>query len=261
VLCVINIMTKFKEIILFDVFNQEIIKFPSRKEAAKILNVDPACLTTIFTGGKRNKCILNRYIRPEDVHLIFTLVDLDTQKEYHCINNYSLFLQINEPYTENYSKYIYALKIQRQNLISIGKYIFHLKDHPPTKFITPNLMSYQSPKLLELHKTQKIQGKIARNLRNRITHALDGVKKIDRTEKLLGCSFPEFMKYIEQLFLPGMTWENHGLYDGTNRVWHMDHIIPCISFDLTKEEEQRKCFHYTNLRPLWAVDNLKRPKK
>jgi ribosomal protein L40E len=41
----------------------------------------------------------------------------------------------------------------------------------------------------------------------------------------------------------------------------MDHIIPCISFDLTKEEEQRKCFHYTNLRPLWAVDNLKRPKK
>jgi hypothetical protein len=46
-----------------------------------------------------------------------------------------------------------------------------------------------------------------------------------------------------------MNWENQG-------EWHIDHILPCASFDLTKEEEQRKCFHYTNLQPLWAKDNM-----
>ena len=50
-----------------------------------------------------------------------------------------------------------------------------------------------------------------------------------------------------------MTWENHGQYG-----WHVDHIKPCALFDLTKIEEQKKCFHYTNLQPLWWRDNIKK---
>ena len=55
--------------------------------------------------------------------------------------------------------------------------------------------------------------------------------------------------YLEGKFTEGMTWENHG-------KWHIDHIKPCCSFNLEDEEEQKKCFHYTNLQPLWATDNL-----
>ena len=59
----------------------------------------------------------------------------------------------------------------------------------------------------------------------------------------------ELKIHIEGKFVEGMTWENHG-------SWHLDHVRPCCSFDLKNEEEQKKCFHYTNLQPLWAVENL-----
>ena len=73
---------------------------------------------------------------------------------------------------------------------------------------------------------------------------------------LAGCTMEELKAHIESKFEEGMSWENWAL-DG----WHLDHIIPCSSFDLTIEEEQKKCFHYTNLQPLWAKDNLSKTNK
>ena len=75
--------------------------------------------------------------------------------------------------------------------------------------------------------------------------------KSNGTFKLLGCDIDFFIKYIETKFEEGMTWENYG-----RNGWHIDHIIPCASFDLTKIENQQKCFHYTNLQPLWWFDNI-----
>ena len=87
---------------------------------------------------------------------------------------------------------------------------------------------------------------------NRLRHALrrENVSKTLRSIELIGCSIPELKQHLESKFLPTMTWENYGKY------WHIDHIIPCSKFDLTKEEEQRKCFHYTNLQPLFAVTQI-----
>lgn len=50
-----------------------------------------------------------------------------------------------------------------------------------------------------------------------------------------------------------MTWENYGVHG-----WHIDHIRPCKSFDLTDPEQQKECFHYTNLQPLWWWENLEK---
>ena len=60
---------------------------------------------------------------------------------------------------------------------------------------------------------------------------------------------PFVKKWIESQFVDGMSWDNHG-------EWHIDHIRPCASFDLTDPEQQKECFNYKNLQPLWAKDNL-----
>jgi len=93
-------------------------------------------------------------------------------------------------------------------------------------------------------------------LRSRMHAALKAkrVTKTERSIELLGCTIEEFRTHIEKQWLPGMTWENH-----TYKGWHIDHIKPVNTFDFTDLEQQKQCFHYTNLRPLWWRDNNSRP--
>lgn len=95
------------------------------------------------------------------------------------------------------------------------------------------------------------QFKIRKNLRTRLWHALrdQNVEKRFKTFDLVGCSIEFLCERLESKFKSGMTWENYG-------EWHVDHIKPCASFDLTNEDEQRECFHYTNLQPLWGAENI-----
>lgn len=99
-----------------------------------------------------------------------------------------------------------------------------------------------------------IKFKLAKTLRNRFKEVLK-TKKSKSALKLLGCSLDEFKIHIEQQFQVGMTWDNHGQFG-----WHMDHIKPLCSFDLTDSEQVKQAFHYTNIRPLWWSDNLGRNK-
>lgn len=92
-----------------------------------------------------------------------------------------------------------------------------------------------------------------KRLRGRIYVALKRGIKSECTMQLLGCSIEYFKKYFESLFTDGMNWDKY-LQGGI----HIDHKIPCKYFDLTKPEEQKKCFHYTNLQPLWELDNLRK---
>lgn len=93
------------------------------------------------------------------------------------------------------------------------------------------------------------------NLRNRIGHALSGKsKKSARTKELLGCPWVWLEVHLESFFKPGMTWANHG------PVWHIDHIKPCALFNLSDPEQQRICFHWTNLQPLFKEENLRKSK-
>ncbi len=88
-------------------------------------------------------------------------------------------------------------------------------------------------------------------LRTRFKRAIKNGSKRKSVLRLIGCSIEELNIHIEKQFKPGMTWENYGIY-----TWHIDHIIPCSAFNLDILEEQERCFHYTNLQPLWAKENL-----
>ncbi len=98
--------------------------------------------------------------------------------------------------------------------------------------------------------------KLAASIRTRIQGVVKKGYKSASTEELLGCTSKELKIYLQQQFKERMTWENYGFYG-----WHIDHKIPLSSFDLTKREEQKKAFHYTNLQPLWAKENMSKGAK
>jgi hypothetical protein len=104
-------------------------------------------------------------------------------------------------------------------------------------------------------KKQHLPTRIRENIKSRVNRAIRNYK-LDTTIKELGCSVEELMRYLEARFKPGMSWSNYGLFG-----WHIDHIVPISSFDLSDPEQLRQACHYTNLQPLWAKDNLKKSDK
>lgn len=93
--------------------------------------------------------------------------------------------------------------------------------------------------------------KVRRSVRRRFQKALKGRRSGATMRWLTGASLEELRRHVASQFQPGMSWENYG-FD----TWHLDHRIPCARFDLSDPAQQQKCFHYTNLQPMWAAENL-----
>ena len=103
-------------------------------------------------------------------------------------------------------------------------------------------------------RNNNINYKLRCNLSNRIYDAVKNNRKSKRTMELLGCSIKYLKQHLFEQFQEGMSWDNYG-------EWHIDHIRPCASFDLSDPKQQQECFHYTNLQPLWAFDNQSKGSK
>ncbi len=96
--------------------------------------------------------------------------------------------------------------------------------------------------------------KLRKNLRERLRNAIKGTRKSKPTMLLVGCTIDELKAHLEKQFRDGMDWSNYG-------QWHIDHIKPCTAFDLLTPEAQLECFHYSNLQPLWASENMSKGAK
>lgn len=111
----------------------------------------------------------------------------------------------------------------------------------------------RNPKTENLEEHNLWKNRFSANIHNIFQLRKDG--RLAACDEYLGISPFEFCTYIKSLWLPGMTWDNYGHGFGK---WNVDHIKQCNQFDLSKEEDRKACFYYTNLQPLWTEDNSKK---
>lgn len=109
----------------------------------------------------------------------------------------------------------------------------------------------------KIKKATDPQFKLKQILRLRL---LDALKRNNTTKRhsaleLVGCTIEQAKQHLELQFRLNMTWSNHG------DIWEIDHIKPCSSYDLTDIEQQKQCFHYTNLQPLTISENRSKGNK
>lgn len=177
------------------------------------------------------------------------------KKEYYKDNKKEIILHQKEYVQNNKEKIIQQRKIsyqkhKKQRLLWNKKY---LKEY----YLRPGIKEKRNNKHFERWNND-IQYRMAKNLRSRLYHAIKDGNKSGSAVRDLGCSIEELKIWLENKFQSGMTWENWGTGDGK---WHIDHIMPLSSFDLTDREQFLKACHYTNLQPLWAEDNLRKGNK
>jgi hypothetical protein len=101
-----------------------------------------------------------------------------------------------------------------------------------------------------------IQFRLQTNLRSRLRRAIKINQKAGSAIKDLGCTIPELKTYIENQFQPGMTWDNYG-----RSGWHIDHRLALANFDLTDKNQFLRACNYTNLQPMWAMENIRKSNK
>lgn len=229
---------------LYDLITRSVIDVNELgvKGTAEKLNFGYTGYSHLKSG--KMKQIGDRYILNSNKGGVFVLMNIDTNEEYECITNATIFKHLQIPYNDNEAKYVYELRAKRQRFASIGGVVLKMvggveRDRVKRMKNESNFISHGIKKANNKRKIKcRISARINASLRAK------RASKSNKFNVLLGCTISELYKYIESKFTRGMGWHNIGL-------WHIDHIIPCKQFDLEKPEEQLRCFNYTNLQPIW----------
>lgn len=192
--------------------------------------------------GYRSACKSCRSIKSKEYREKQLLIDPNFKKEY--LKEY--YEKNKDKQREKQREYTATHKEERK------KYLLENRDALKISASKTNKKYYQET-LKDRLKTDPIF-KLKSIIRRRILHVLEkkNFKKNERFKDYIGCTVEELVIHLESRFVDGMTWENHG-------QWHIDHIIPLDSAQ--SEEDIYKLNHYTNLQPLWAIDNLKKGSK
>jgi hypothetical protein len=186
----------------------------------------------------------------ESVHCVTTTTTKNdlTQKDWKDITNpkerrktyHKVYYEVNKQTLND--------KHKAYNKVNKDKIIRRSKAHYE---INKDKIRVQKNNYYNNKRKTDIQFKLSRNLRSRLNSAVNGNYKSGSAIKDLGCTIEQLKQYLESKFQSGMSWDNWTL-DG----WHIDHIKPLASFDLTDRKQLLEACHYTNLQPLWATDNL-----
>ncbi len=113
-----------------------------------------------------------------------------------------------------------------------------------------HVMGY-SRTYMQIRRKENPQIRISESLRGRLRACIKNKKQSVSLKEIVGCNYLYLKNHIESKFVDNMSWDNYGV-----RGWHIDHIKPCSLFDLNDIEQQKQCFNYKNLQPMWARDNI-----
>jgi hypothetical protein len=194
--------------------------------------------------GVKSKC-------KECVKEYMTGYNIDNQdkiKEY-TLNNKDKISELNKKYYYDNHEYF---KIKHKQ---------YGKDNPEVRRKATAKYLKSNPEYYRQYRKNRYDTNPQFKLRIILGNRLNEVLKKSKTNKtsniivLLGCSLDEVKQHIEKQFTELMFWENHGIY------WEVDHIIPCDKFDLTDIEQQKQCFHHSNLQPLIKTENRQKSNK
>jgi len=186
-------------------------------------------------------------------------------KEYYQKNRLKILLKVKEYRLNNQEKIKLSNKkynLNNKEKINENKKEYYLKNIDKIKKYHKKYVSLNKNKINKYKNEWKLKNwreneefRLKENLRHRIYMALKGTVKSKRTIDLLGTSIDNLWIHLEKTFKSGMTKDNYG------KIWQVDHKIPCAAFDLTKPEEQVKCFNFTNLQALFVKENLSKGAK
>lgn len=251
----------------------EIEKFRFRKDTNKYSTTCKKCINKISWKRKKEGLVKKRVIfdfvcsccKIQKIEDDFYLKDKKnkrydtTCKECRKEENKEWHMNNREKSLENKKKW-HELN-RESNLIKF-------KENYKIRILENPIKEYEDRKKWRLENKDKINEKyrqryatdinfkLATRIRNNCNRIIKkGCKKNCKTIKMLDCDIEFVKEWLYSQFTIHMNWENQGSY------WHIDHFFPVACFDLTKPEEQNKCFHWTNLQPLTKKDNLTKNSK
>lgn len=193
-------------------------------------------------------------LKTEQPYLFQTYTD---EEMVRLINHYlELYHELKWKLPQYSGKGVYNAKFKR----IVRKYLKYRKPHERHKPYPKGVQDHRKvPKEIREANRKKALKKYQSSPRYKIMHSvrvgmwrvLRGGQKKSKALVLLGCSVDQLKSHLESQFTEGMTWDNYG-------KWHIDHIKPLSSVNPEIEQELKSVAHYTNLRPLWAIDNMKK---
>lgn len=172
--------------------------------------------------------------------------------------------EFNKEHKEEYSTYNKARYLTEDSALRKQKDAEYYKQNCETRLAKDKIYATLNRERINLRRAKyekerkkiDLEFRLTKNLRTRLSSAIKDNWKTGSAINDLGCSIEELKKYLESKFKPGMVWENWS-QDG----WHIDHIKPLASFDLSNADQVKQACHYSNLQPLWAEENLQKSDK